>query len=55
MKWKGKTKTFDEGTVYYPATDDERKILEAVVEKGLAQYTHGGYMLYYDQIIKKEK
>lgn len=35
---------FPDARVYYP-DDGERKALEELVEKGIVEYIHGGYML----------
>lgn len=39
-----KTGTFDDGIVYYP-DDDEKEVLESLVEMKLAEYAHGGFWL----------
>lgn len=39
------TKDIDGGRIYIPESDDERKRLESLVEKGLVEYHEGGYWI----------
>ena len=40
-----KTKDYPDAKVYYPDNDEERRIIEGLVERGLITYIHGGYSL----------
>jgi len=39
------TKDIDDGRIYIPESDKERKLLECLIEKGLVEYHEGGYWI----------
>ena len=43
-------KEVDDGKIAIPESDEEHKICEILVEKGLVEYAHGGYWLTKDGV-----